>query len=417
LKDFKKFFKKINDFKSEQNKQKQRGLNNYNILTSVLSQSDEVKLHSRMIFSFLNINGTHYQSELFLSIFIKILDIESYFNINSKNCSVYKEYNNIDLYITDGNKHIIIENKIYAGDQKEQIKRYIEIIKKENKNLDANDILVVYLSIDKLQPSTYSLGDLKIENNFITKNSKQIALYKTMHYKNEILKWLKLCQYEVQNITNLNEVFNQYMDVVKMINNQYKDKIMNLSDYIIEDISTYEMAIEVQQALPKAREDVINIFFTKIINSLKNTLGSEWTVELIGDLSKRYNFPIRIYKNKWIESSTNNIIFGFEFAQHNYYNGYFGIVRKNNKVDIKNDITNKFKVKLDKLNCELKTTTWWLHWEWLTKNAYDDFAKYVLFNENAEEEFLQNILNLINKFELETALMTDINEYLNKKHN
>ena len=144
MKKYKEYFDKINQFRIEQNKQKQRGLNNYNILTSVLNKSDEVRLHSRMIFSFLNVNGTHYQSELFLDKFLKVLNIDD-FKINSKNCLVYKEYQNIDLYITDGSKHIIIENKIYAKDQKKQIERYIKIIEKENYNLNANDILVIYL--------------------------------------------------------------------------------------------------------------------------------------------------------------------------------------------------------------------------------------------------------------------------------
>jgi len=65
LEEYKDFFEKIKIFKNEQNKQKQRGLNNYNILTSVLNKSDEVRLHSRMIFSLLNPNGTHYQSSYF----------------------------------------------------------------------------------------------------------------------------------------------------------------------------------------------------------------------------------------------------------------------------------------------------------------------------------------------------------------
>jgi len=411
LKNYKEYFEKINHFKIEQNKQKQRGLNNYNILTSVLSKSDEVRLHSRMIFSLLDTNGEHYQSELFLDKFLKVLNIND-FNINPQNCSVYKEYQNIDLYITDGAKHIIIENKIDARDQKDQIKRYIEIIEKENDRLNINDILVIYLSIDKSKPSAYSLGDLKVENDFIKRDSKNITLFKSINYKNEILKWLKLCQHEIQNITNLNEVFNQYIDVVKMINNQYKDKVMSLSDYIKENASTYEMSVEIQQALSKARRDVIDSFFSNIINSLKHDLDSEWTVELIGDLSTRYSFPIRIYKNKWIGSKGNNLIFGFEFNKNNYYEGNFGIVRKTNKVDIKNDITNKFKKRLAKLDYELSTRAWWLHWEWLPD--IDDFAKYVIFNEKAEKEFLQAILKLINKFESETNLMTDINEYLNK---
>ena len=87
-----------------------------------------------MIASLLDPSGEHYQSNLFLDKFLEVLNVPE-FQIDSEKCSVYREYKNIDLYITDSNKHIIMENKIYARDQKEQIKRYIEIIKKENSNL------------------------------------------------------------------------------------------------------------------------------------------------------------------------------------------------------------------------------------------------------------------------------------------
>jgi len=78
LEEYEKFFEKIEIFKKEQNRQKQRGLNNYNILKSVLKISDEVRLHSRMIFSFLDINGDHYQSNLFLDKFLEVLAIENF---------------------------------------------------------------------------------------------------------------------------------------------------------------------------------------------------------------------------------------------------------------------------------------------------------------------------------------------------
>jgi len=415
LKIYKNYFEKIKKFKNEQDKQKQRGLNNYNILTSVLSKSDEVRLHSRMIFSLLDINGTHYQSSLFLDKFLNILNIKN-FKLNTQNCSIYKEYQNIDLYITDGDKHIIIENKVYAKDQKNQIKRYIEIIQDENNGLATKDILVIYLSIDKKEPSAYSLGNLKIENNFIKRESEKIALFKSIHYKNEILEWLQSSQYEVQNITNLNEVFNQYIDVVKMLNNQYKDKVMSLSNYIKENESIYKIAVEIQSALPKARKNIIDSFFTKIIFSLQSTLGEGWEVKLIGDLSKRYSFPLRIYKKKWINTKGNNLIFGFEFNKNNYYDGYFGIVRKNDKVDIRNDVAVKFENELKDLNFNLKISAWWLHWEWLPNfDGIEDFSEYAMFDEDSEQEFLDGIMKLIRIFEIDSNLMTDINNYLNKE--
>lgn len=411
-KSYENHFEKIRQFKIKQSQQKQRGLNDYNILTSVLSKRDEVRLHSRMIFSLLNPYGTHYQSHLFLDKFLEILNVDD-FSINSKNCSVYKEYKNIDLYITDGSKYIIIENKIYAQDQKEQIQRYIETIQKENDNsLNSSDILVIYLTLDRDTPSAYSLGNLKIEGNFVKRESEYIALFKSIHYKKEILKWLKFCQYEVQNITNLNEVFKQYTDVVKMLTNQYKEKVMSLSEYIKDNESIYDMAMEIQQALPEARKIIIDSFFEKIIDSLQKELDDEWIVELKGDLSKRFGFPFRIYKKSWIGNKKNNLIFGFEFDQHNYYDGYFGIVRYNDTVDIKN-ISNQFKQKLEAIDFKLTTTVWWLHWECL---GADDFAKYIKFNKNAEKDFKNRILELIKIFESDSHLMTAINIYLNHSY-
>jgi len=411
---FKKLFEQVKEFKKKQEKQKQRGLNNYNILTTVLKEHDEVRLHSRMITSFLDPSGEHYQSTLFLDKFLEILKVTD-FNINSKNCSVYKEYRNIDVYITDGNKHIIIENKVYARDQKKQIKRYIEIIEKENSNLKTNDILVVYLSLNRREPDINSLGNLEIDKNIVKRNSKKIALFKSIHYKNEILEWLQKCKYEVQNITNLNEVFRQYIDVVKMINNQYKDKIMSLSDYIIENQEVYKLAMELEKELPKARENSITNFFNKIVSSLENKLNDEWRIELDEKkLFKGYGVPLEIYKNSWIKDKENSIVFGFEFDEKNYYDGYLGIV-KNNHVNIK-DIIKVFNKKLNKLNYKLETTEWWLHFEWTDNvDKVSDFVEYIQFNKNAEEEFLNKIMNLIKIFEEESNLMTEINSYLNEK--
>jgi len=145
-KKYEKFIEEIKKFKYKQTKQKQRGLNDYNILTTVLKPHDEVRLHSRMIGSFLDINGNHYQDSLFLEKFIEVIGLKNYKVEKSK---IYLEYENIDLYLTDGNKHIIIENKVYAEDQNKQIKRYIETIKMENKELSWENLYVYYLSIDR----------------------------------------------------------------------------------------------------------------------------------------------------------------------------------------------------------------------------------------------------------------------------
>ena len=94
-------------FKSIQEQQKKRGLNDYNLFTSLLDKSDEVRLHTRFICSLLNPEGNHFQDDLFLEKFISAVGINN-FGLNTKNAKVFREYEYIDLYITDGDKHIII---------------------------------------------------------------------------------------------------------------------------------------------------------------------------------------------------------------------------------------------------------------------------------------------------------------------
>jgi len=205
----KEFFDDIDRFFQLQGKQRQRGLNNYNLLTAVLQSSDEVRLHSRMLYSLLNPNGKHFQGSLFLILLLDTLALNE-FGVNANDCVVRKEYENIDLYITDGSKHIIIENKIHPGDQKLQIKRYIDVIKQENSDVEPEDIAVVYLSLDRKVPSQYSLGALKIKGKHIVDASgNEVSHFLSIHYKTEIMDWLKQCRYEVQNITNLNHAIEQ----------------------------------------------------------------------------------------------------------------------------------------------------------------------------------------------------------------
>ena len=115
IKEIKKLLNEIKRVLNTQNEQKKRGLNDYNILTSILKQSDEVRLHSRFLYSMLDPNGAHYQDTLFLQYFMELA--LGHKEGSYSNYRVEKEADNIDLLITDGKKYFIIENKIYAPDQ------------------------------------------------------------------------------------------------------------------------------------------------------------------------------------------------------------------------------------------------------------------------------------------------------------
>ena len=86
--------------------------------------------HSAIIAEFLNPNGSHGLKSKLLESFIETLGND--FTIEHFNCEKARvrtehstEEGRIDILIEDNqHKAIIIENKIYANDQPEQLKRY-----------------------------------------------------------------------------------------------------------------------------------------------------------------------------------------------------------------------------------------------------------------------------------------------------
>jgi hypothetical protein len=93
---------------------------------------------------------------------------------------------------------ICIENKIHAGDQEFQIKRYCSC--KTAKNT------VYYLTLTGEEPSEFSREELKSDDDYIL-----------ISYKEHIQKWLELCLKEVVNFTNLRETINQYILLIKKL--------------------------------------------------------------------------------------------------------------------------------------------------------------------------------------------------------
>jgi len=262
-KEYKDFFSNYEEFKNIQTEQKNDGKNDFNILTSVLKYSDEVRLHSRMIGKLLDIDGKHYRGELFLKLFLETIDLHEW-GLKLSETTVSIEYKDIDLYITDGEKHIIIENKIWAKDQPCQVTKYINIIVEENKeNIDVSEedggyiklkeeqLIVIYLTPRKKgEPEDhrknsdgyiyFSGEDKKLDRcseksrtDGLVKDGlkKYKAKYKKITYKNDICTWLVKSQKAVENITNLHEALGQYIDVVEMVNKNYKGKIIQLKDY------------------------------------------------------------------------------------------------------------------------------------------------------------------------------------------
>ena len=223
--DFEKLFMAISKgymaAKAEADRQRAMGKHDYNIFTLFHYFSDEVNLHSNFIASLLDLNGDHYKGDLFLKLFLEMCDIDD-FSIDMSTATVFKEFKHIDIYISDGKKHIILENKVYAKDQPTQIARYIETIKdegaKESDRVKDEDICVLYLHPDGKLPDNQSFGDYHAK--LLGENPS--IKFKVISYGKEILEWIDKCKNEVSNITDLNVFLSQYKDVIEMIYDRYK---------------------------------------------------------------------------------------------------------------------------------------------------------------------------------------------------
>ena len=163
--------------------------------------------HSAIIAEFLNPHGTHGLKSKLLECFIEMLGDK--FNIkdfNSSRASVETEHytgdGRIDILIEDNqHKAIIIENKIYAPDQSEQLKRYDTYAQQQYKN----DYQILYLTLDGQKASEQSGEGVK---------------YVKISYETDIINWLESCVLIATRYPIVRETIIQYINHLKQLTNQ-----------------------------------------------------------------------------------------------------------------------------------------------------------------------------------------------------
>jgi hypothetical protein len=334
--------------KAQADRQRAMGKHDYNIFTLFYKFSDEVNLHSNFIASLLDPNGDHYKGDLFLKLFLETCGIDD-FSIDTSRATVFKEFKHIDIYISDGKKHIILENKVYAKDQPTQIARYIEAIKKEG--AEDEDIYVLYLHPDGELPKGDSLGGYKLnqDNTKLEKEGSSIN-FKVISYDKEILEWIDRCKNEVSNITDLNVFLSQYKDVIEMIYDRYKRidemETANLVEIFKEN---YTAVSEIANNYQETRKKIIDEFFEKLSEKLKKVYN-ENCYKIGGEkiASNKYCQPIKIESTNW-----DLFNFAIEFMGANLTNPIMGFVKKDKTIDLsKIDNTKKaddFWIKSEKI--------------------------------------------------------------------
>lgn len=207
-----------------QQEERDRKGENYNLFSILRIEGSELK-HSALIANLLDPKGSHGCGDAFLRAFFEIaLKGTAYPFESSTPPRSYTERNTgpiagdtggrIDILVESRHHYgLIIENKIYAGDQDKQLIRYDNYGKK---NFEADRYLLVYLTL---------FGNEASEGS-ITSESSQKVNYLCLSYAEDILRWLEQCARLAYDKPLVRESLNQYIRTIKQLT--YQD--MNQED-------------------------------------------------------------------------------------------------------------------------------------------------------------------------------------------
>ncbi|WP_170961763.1 PD-(D/E)XK nuclease family protein [Vibrio breoganii] len=227
----------------------------YNLFSVLRSKSDEVRLHSRFLADLLNRNGKHglngTPQTLLLDNILKVNVLKGNYDFD-----VMVEHQNIDIFLVNRTtkQAIIIENKIYASDQEQQLLRYYLIAKDEG----YKDITVVYLTLLGNSPNQCSVeGNLGNLNDF-----KQELLL--LSYREDINLWIQSIIEKSAQLPALRESLIQYVEILRELtgmsnNREYIQELKKLlidtdSVDVVDNIKEahYELQLDSQVAFWKS---------------------------------------------------------------------------------------------------------------------------------------------------------------------
>jgi len=265
----------------------------YNIFKVAKIYKDERKM-CRVLADLLNPKGIHYRKDLYLKLFIKMVEkkgIEIDVALDLSKAEVIREYptnkgKRIDIVIKIGKVFIPIEAKINAKDSERQLADYAAFSRE--KNPDDHFIPVLFLTHDGHPPLK------KVELNE----------YICISFKNDILSWLEKCLLEESDErAPVKEMLKQYIKAIKSFCGIMEDEEMAkdiLEKLVLKSWVNYAAAREIYKLLDCdcLNGELMKFFEEKICNLIDNakcihgTVKEEWPLYLEIDLGNGYKFYV-----------------------------------------------------------------------------------------------------------------------------
>ena len=242
----------------------------YSVLETAIKGNEEM-MHSSVIASLLDTRGSHGQKYRFLELFLGCLpeQFKSFDPSDARTaCERYigqkteDSGGRVDICIENSNgQMIVIENKIFAGDQEHQILRYVEFLRGRPLNRDGVEFPVLYLTPDGHSPSDDSTQADGMQ-------CKCGVDYVCISYKDVIVPWLDKCINEMQEKPHLKEHLTTYRDIIKkkVLGMDRKKDIINIIESTENNIKA---AREISGQLDEIKIDAVTTFWRTIKKKLE----------------------------------------------------------------------------------------------------------------------------------------------------
>lgn len=324
--------------------------------------------HSSILAELLKDDSSHSFGNKFLEAFFdtlkreKILDENFFFPMTG--VMVEREYTTsfgrIDILIKNDNQCIIIENKIYAEDQFEQLKRYDSYAREKYKD----KYLLLYLTLWGNEASDHSGKDIN---------------YKQISYQETIVNWLERCVEISARNSIIRETLIQYINHINSLtNNNSNYKMEQEIIKLLSQPENLEATFTIGNSFNGVRNYLVNNVFVPQLEQICEELNLIYNSKEYDRVNTPYA-GFSILNPKW-----NYFKFAFEFEAKGLRSFIFGINHKD--INIRKEETfNELKKHFKRNN---------QNWVW------SDFPKYNHWNENAMKAINNGEMAIIFKTEL-----------------
>lgn len=228
----------------------------YNVF-NVLGVDNMELSHSAFLAALLDPDGSHGMQDAFLKAFIDtIAHGGTKPELDTAHAKVYTEYNignitettggRIDILITDrsdtgsgkaGGHAIIIENKIWAADQPNQLVRYHNF---------APEAAMLYLTLNGDEPSDQSRGTLNAQDGG----------YRCISYRSDIIDWLHKCAQLAFDKPLVRETINQYINLLQQLTNQNTMEQKQLIQ-LLTNKENFDQACAIADTMPAVKQYMV----------------------------------------------------------------------------------------------------------------------------------------------------------------